>query len=204
MAIQISGTTVINNSRQLQNIASVDATTAATIAANAGVGDVPADTYLMYPEAASNTMSQLLYISANSVATGSGRTLQTTQASARGPAYGTYSGDGVVTPATLQAGDIFVFSKFTFISHNTTGTLSVKFSLNGVTASNTLSATCSSTSNYFSVDLDPVVIFTVTQAMVNARSGSQDDFRLYHSSASPLGQYSHQYTYYQVWKDSAL
>lgn len=36
MAIQISGTTVVNDSRQLQNIASVDATTAAVIAANAG------------------------------------------------------------------------------------------------------------------------------------------------------------------------
>ena len=37
MALQISGTTVINNSRNLQNITSVDATTAASIAA-AGVG----------------------------------------------------------------------------------------------------------------------------------------------------------------------
>lgn len=41
MAIQISGTTVINNSRQLQNIASVDATTAAVIAENAGGGGGP-------------------------------------------------------------------------------------------------------------------------------------------------------------------
>ena len=46
MAIQISGTTVINNSRQLQNIASVDATTAAVIAANAGGGvDYSSPTY---------------------------------------------------------------------------------------------------------------------------------------------------------------
>ena len=37
MAIQVGGTTVINDSRQLQNIASVDATTAASIA-TAGVG----------------------------------------------------------------------------------------------------------------------------------------------------------------------
>jgi hypothetical protein len=37
MALQISGTTVINNSRNLQNITSVDATTAASIA-TAGVG----------------------------------------------------------------------------------------------------------------------------------------------------------------------
>ena len=37
MAIQISGTTVVNDSRQLQNIASVDSTTAASITA-AGVG----------------------------------------------------------------------------------------------------------------------------------------------------------------------
>lgn len=36
MAIQISGTTVVNNSRQLQNIASLDSTTAATISAVAG------------------------------------------------------------------------------------------------------------------------------------------------------------------------
>ena len=38
MAIQISGTTVINNSRQLQNIASLDSTTTSTIAAAAGGG----------------------------------------------------------------------------------------------------------------------------------------------------------------------
>ena len=38
MAIQISGTTVVNNSRELQNIASLDATTAATIGAAAGGG----------------------------------------------------------------------------------------------------------------------------------------------------------------------
>ena len=38
MAIQISGTTVVNNSRQLQNIASLDSTTTATIASAAGGG----------------------------------------------------------------------------------------------------------------------------------------------------------------------
>ena len=38
MAIQISGTTVVNNSRQLQNIASLDSTTAAVIGAAAGGG----------------------------------------------------------------------------------------------------------------------------------------------------------------------
>ena len=40
MAIQISGTTVINNSRQLKNIASLDSTTTSTIAAAAGGGGV--------------------------------------------------------------------------------------------------------------------------------------------------------------------
>ena len=38
MAIQVSGTSVINNSRQLQNIASLDATTTTVIAAAAGGG----------------------------------------------------------------------------------------------------------------------------------------------------------------------
>ena len=38
MAINISGTTVINNSRQLQNIASLDSATAAVIGAAAGGG----------------------------------------------------------------------------------------------------------------------------------------------------------------------
>lgn len=42
MAIQISGTTVINNSRELQNIASLDATTTATIGAAAGGGSITA------------------------------------------------------------------------------------------------------------------------------------------------------------------
>ena len=36
MAIQVGGTTVVNDSRQLQNIASLDATTTATIGAAAG------------------------------------------------------------------------------------------------------------------------------------------------------------------------
>ena len=36
MALQINGTTVVNNSRQLQNIASLDSTSAATIGAAAG------------------------------------------------------------------------------------------------------------------------------------------------------------------------
>jgi len=38
MALQISGTTVVNNSRELQNIASLDSTTTSTIAAAAGGG----------------------------------------------------------------------------------------------------------------------------------------------------------------------
>lgn len=38
MAIKVSGTTVINDSRQLQNVASLDATTTATISAVAGGG----------------------------------------------------------------------------------------------------------------------------------------------------------------------
>jgi hypothetical protein len=45
MAIQVSGTSVINDSRQLQNIASVDSTTAASITA-AGVGGGP-DLYVV-------------------------------------------------------------------------------------------------------------------------------------------------------------
>ena len=43
MAIKVNGTTVINDSRSLTNIASVDATTAASIIA-AGVGDITAVT----------------------------------------------------------------------------------------------------------------------------------------------------------------
>ena len=38
MAIKIIGTTVINDSRQLQNIASLDATTSATLSAAVGGG----------------------------------------------------------------------------------------------------------------------------------------------------------------------
>ena len=63
--------------------------------------------------------------------------------------------------------------------------------------------TCTSTSTQ-TLDPNPYVVFTITQAMVNARSGSNDDFRLYHSPSSPLGPYSYQYIRYQVWKDSAL
>lgn len=42
MALQVSGSTVVNNSLQLQNIASLDATTTATIGAAAGGGSITA------------------------------------------------------------------------------------------------------------------------------------------------------------------
>lgn len=58
MAIQISGTTVVNDSRQLQNIASVDSTTAAVIAANAG-GVTHLGTVVPQSGAISATLSSL-------------------------------------------------------------------------------------------------------------------------------------------------
>ena len=41
MAIQVSGTSVINDSRQLQNIASIDATTSSTLSSALGSGGAP-------------------------------------------------------------------------------------------------------------------------------------------------------------------
>ena len=38
MAIKVNGTTVINDSKQLQNVASLDSTTIATIGANVSSG----------------------------------------------------------------------------------------------------------------------------------------------------------------------
>lgn len=52
MAIQVSGTSVINNSRQLQNIASLDATTISTINSNVSSG-FTADTST-HPSSATN------------------------------------------------------------------------------------------------------------------------------------------------------
>jgi len=59
MAININGTTVINNSRQLQNIASLDSTTTTTIAAAAGGGapwhgDTPSTTHAFNSNSNSN------------------------------------------------------------------------------------------------------------------------------------------------------
>lgn len=56
MAIQISGTTVINNSRRLQNIGSLDATTAAVIAAAGGGVDYSSPTYASRTSGTNNVM----------------------------------------------------------------------------------------------------------------------------------------------------
>lgn len=56
MAIQVGGTTVINDSRALQNIASVDATTAASITAAQGGGGGLTLTNFTALDASSNTV----------------------------------------------------------------------------------------------------------------------------------------------------
>lgn len=64
MAIQISGTTVINDSRQLQNIGSLDSTTAAAITA-AGIGGVPSGSSL--PSTSGNTNGDLFQNTSDSL-----------------------------------------------------------------------------------------------------------------------------------------
>ena len=64
MAIQVSGTTVINDSRALTNIASVDATTVASITA-AGVGGSAVQQYTnaTLPTATSSRVGELAWVS---------------------------------------------------------------------------------------------------------------------------------------------
>lgn len=86
MAIQISGTTVINNSRQLQNIASLDSTTTSTIssASSPSTTDGAVGTYMF----ANNN-------SGGAVTTGTtvaGSSLRPT--SAGDPSYTSYSMSG--------------------------------------------------------------------------------------------------------------
>ena len=71
MAIQISGTTVIDNSRQLQNIASLDATTEATIGAVAGTSTTFGDVGT-YAWATTRSISGGSYFTAGSTYAGSG------------------------------------------------------------------------------------------------------------------------------------
>lgn len=63
MAIQISGTTVINNSRQLQNIASADSTTQNTINSFVSGGDVviPDDAFTTIFDVSSASLSAGTY-----------------------------------------------------------------------------------------------------------------------------------------------
>jgi hypothetical protein len=56
MALQVSGTTVVNNSRQLQNIASLDNTTTNTIAAAAGGVDYSSPTYASASSGTNNVL----------------------------------------------------------------------------------------------------------------------------------------------------
>ena len=100
MAIQISGTTVINNSRQLQNIASLDSTTTSTIAAAAGGGVTHLGTVVPQSGAISATLSNLTLTSYKML-----------QINIEGISTGGYQWIGLVSSAEKNAiGYVFVGS----------------------------------------------------------------------------------------------
>jgi hypothetical protein len=68
----------------------------------------------------------------------------------------------------------------------------------GLLVTQTLTSTGSQSFNY-----SPVKYVTVTQAMINARSGGTDYFMFYHDG-SPFGQYAYQSIYFRIYKDSII
>ena len=173
MAIQISGTTVVNDSRQLQNIASLDATTTTTIAAAASSGPpMPADDYLMFqPE-------YVQYLANNSSNKISKNTLNEVTHKNAGNSY---AGEGANTLNTFAAGDVIGFTQVFFINPGYAGNVTLQMGVNGVDTSLSLVVTSSgSGNNFFNVDSFPHI--DITQAMVNARSGSSDILTFWQSS----------------------
>lgn len=157
MAIQISGTTVINNSRQLQNIASLDATSTTNIKAAV---DVPAP-------------GQILQ-----------KTISTANASSTvfdGPSTSTYSGSGAFTstPINIKVGDYVSFSgNHTARYRSSPYAQTLTIFVNGVQVVQYYGYVAGS---YASLSYDAAANAgtmsgnaTITSAMVNARSGSYD------------------------------
>mgnify|MGYP003681973035 CR=1 FL=1 len=111
MAIQVNGTTVINNSRALQNIASVDATTVATMSA-AGVGGYLNRTVnFLYTESGTFVapLSGKMVVQAIG-AGGGGAAARVENPSAVGDAAGGAAGGYSLKAVNVTAGDTYTFT----------------------------------------------------------------------------------------------
>ena len=92
-----------------------------------------------------------------------------------------YVGEGQNAITTFAAGDVIGFTQVFFINPGYAGNVTLQMGVNGVDTSLSLVVTSSgSANNFFNVDSFPHI--DITQAMVNARSGSSDIITFWQSS----------------------
>jgi hypothetical protein len=118
------------------------------------------------------------------------------------PAGSIYTGNGVSSNANFSVGDVITVHTYQFNSPASTGSINLRCAVNGVAAGLLVTQTLTSTGSQ-SFNYSPVKYVTVTQAMINARSGGTDYFMFYHDG-SPFGQYAYQSIYFRIYKDSII
>jgi hypothetical protein len=178
MAIKISGTTVVNDSRQLQNIASLDSTTAATIGAAAG------GTAFFEDDASPGLIYSKSYTS-----TSAGSTVIT------GPQTFVYAGSGSFTGTSynVSAGDYVSFSGSHLSNYRgSEATQYFTFFINGIQVvqyNGYISGSYASLSSNTPANAGGRSGgAAVTSAMVNARSGSYDVWTYTKSGANGINR----------------
>ena len=157
MAIKVASDTVINNSKELQNIASLDATTIAAVKANGGPSGTNDFKIAAFDTSAvenPGTFTDKVLYSGNRTYAGSGLYNAA-------PVYNTTANDKATGSVVLE-------------NANVGGTYSFTLTLNGVslatdsiTYNNNASGNRGTTFNFTS---------TVTSSHVNARTGGEDSF----------------------------
>jgi len=157
MAIKVASDTVINNSKELQNIASLDATTIAAVKANGGPSGTNDFKIAAFDTSAvenPGTFTDKVLYSGNRTYAGSGLYNAA-------PVYNTTANDKATGSVVLQGA-------------NTSGTYSFTITLNGVSlATDSVNYTTNSSGNRGTTF---TFTSTVTSSHVSARTGGEDSF----------------------------
>lgn len=156
MAIKVANDTVINNSKELQNIASLDATTIAAVKANGGPSGTNDFKIASFSSALLNrgTYTDKVFYSGNRTYAGSG-------VYNAAPVYNTTANDKATGSVVLQGA-------------NTLGTYSFTITLNGVSlATDSVNYNTNSSGNRGTTF---TFTSTVTSSHVSARTGGEDSF----------------------------
>lgn len=165
MAIKVASDTVINNSKELQNIASLDATTIAAVKANGGPSGTNDFKIASFNSTVENpgTYTDKVSYSGNRTYAGSGLYNAA-------PVYNTTANDKATGSVVLQNANVLGTYSFTITLNG------VSLATDSITYNNNSSGNRGTTFNFTS---------TVTSSHVSARTGGEDSF-----SVNFAGNYS--------------